>query len=203
MRGSLLLAASEVQKFHDGTAVFAVRTSLACADIGRIIRLLGGREGDDQRLPTSGCSVCEIGNFERSCRFMSAGCPEFHQAVVAEFMEQGYFIRHLKKMRALYAERRQFLAGALREIFGDGIAIISPAAGLHLVVQIKGSERLYGKIGALAHAKGLGLQPLSSWHMGSPSVDGLLLSFTNVVSRQAAQSLAIRLKTICAAAGEA
>jgi GntR family transcriptional regulator/MocR family aminotransferase len=143
--------------------------------------------------------LSEVSNFERASRFMSAGCPEFHQAVVAEFMEQGYFIRHLKKMRSLYAERREFLADALREVFGDGIAIVSPPAGLHLVVQIRGLGSPYSKIGELAHTEGLGLQPLSSWQMGSPSIGGLLLGFTNVTSRQTARSLCIRLKAICTA----
>ena len=146
--------------------------------------------------------LSEVGNFERASRFMSAGCPEFHQAVVAEFMEQGYFIRHLKKMRSLYAERREFLADALREVFGDGIAMVSPPAGLHLVVQIRGLGSLYSKFGELAHTEGLGLQPLSSWQMGSPSIGGLLLGFTNVASRQTARSLCIRLKAICTAVAD-
>jgi len=52
----------------------------------------------------------------------------------------------------------------------------------------------------LAQADGFGLQPLSLWHMEPPSIDGLLLGFTNLASRHMAQSFATRLKDICIAA---
>ena len=142
----------------------------------------------------------QIEAFERACRLASAGCPDFHQAVVADFMEQGYFIRHLKKMRALYAERRQLLVDAMHDAFGDGAEAISPAAGLHLVMQLPGHRTSAARIAALAQAEGFGLQPLALWHMGAQSVDGLLLGFTNVASKHMAASLAARLKDICTAA---
>ena len=41
------------------------------------------------------------------------------QRVVAEFMAAGYFARHLKRMRALYAARRGALADGLAAAFGD------------------------------------------------------------------------------------
>ncbi|MDL2401071.1 PLP-dependent aminotransferase family protein [Rhizobium mayense] len=142
----------------------------------------------------------EIEVFERACRVASAGCPEFHQAVIADFMEQGYFVRHLKKMRALYAERRQFLVDAMRDVFGDRATTNSPAAGLHLVMQFQGHRAPASRIAALAQAEGFGLQPLSLWHMGQQSNDGLLLGFTNLESRQTARSLVARLNDICMAA---
>ncbi|WP_241239364.1 PLP-dependent aminotransferase family protein [Xanthomonas sp. BRIP62409] len=45
------------------------------------------------------------------------------QATVAEFMEQGHFSRHLRKMRALYSQRRSYLVDALTDIFGSRMAI--------------------------------------------------------------------------------
>jgi GntR family transcriptional regulator/MocR family aminotransferase len=141
----------------------------------------------------------EIDVFERACRLMGSGCPELHQAVIADFIEQGYFIRHLKKMRMLYAERRQMLVDVMQEVFGDSARTISPPAGLHLVMQIDRHRASCKKIAALAHADGFGLHPLAFWHMGPQSVDGLLLSFTNLSSRPMAQSLVARLKAICIA----
>ena len=142
----------------------------------------------------------EVDRFERACRLGGAGCPVFHQAVIADFIEQGYFVRHLKKMRALYAERRQLLVDAMHDVFGDGAKAISPPAGLHLVMQFQGYRAPSIKVAALAQADGFGLQPLSLWHMEPPSIDGLLLGFTNLASRHMAQSFATRLKDICIAA---
>jgi GntR family transcriptional regulator/MocR family aminotransferase len=138
--------------------------------------------------------------FERTARLMHGGCPEFHQAVIAAFMEQGHFIRHLTRMRALYAERRQLLVDALHDVFGKQITVISPPAGLHLVVQFSGYQASSSKIAQLAQADGLGVQPLSAWHMQRPTIDGLLLGFTNVANKSAAQTLALRLEAICSEA---
>lgn len=142
----------------------------------------------------------EIDRFARACRLGSSGCPIFHQAVIADFIEQGYFVRHLQKMRALYAERREVLVEAMHDVFGDGAKAISPPAGLHLVMQFQGYRAPSSKIAKLAQAEGFGLQPLSLWQMEPQSVDGLLLGFTNLASRSMAQSFATRLKDICAAA---
>ncbi|MBB6482994.1 PLP-dependent aminotransferase family protein [Rhizobium lusitanum] len=142
----------------------------------------------------------QIDVFERACRLVSAGCPEFHQSVVADFIEQGYFIRHLKKMRSLYAERRQLLVDIMHDVFGDRVAAISPAAGLHLVVQFQGYRAPASRIAALARAEGFGLQPLSLWYMGPQSIDGLLLGFTNITTKAMAATLAARLRDICVAA---
>ena len=153
------------------------------------------------RLAYLGGPQSEIETFERACRAASAGCPEFHQAVIADFMEQGYFIRHLKKMRALYADRRQLLVDVMHDVFGDRVTAISPPAGLHLAMQFQGYRAPASQIAALAQAEGFGLQPLSLWHMGPQLIDGLLLGFTNLESREMAGSLARRLKDICIAAG--
>ncbi|TIX89921.1 PLP-dependent aminotransferase family protein [Rhizobium sp. P44RR-XXIV] len=142
----------------------------------------------------------EVEVFERACRVGGGGSPIFHQAVIADFIEQGYFVRHLKKMRSLYAERRQLLVDTMQDVFGDSARAISPAAGLHLVMQFDGYRASSANIAALAQADGFGLQPLSLWHMGPQSVDGLLLSFTNLASRHMAESFAVRLKALCTAA---
>jgi GntR family transcriptional regulator/MocR family aminotransferase len=52
------------------------------------------------------------------------------QAVLAEFISKGYFTRHLRQMRKLYAERRAALLEATRELPLD---IQSPPAGIHCV----------------------------------------------------------------------
>jgi GntR family transcriptional regulator/MocR family aminotransferase len=50
------------------------------------------------------------------------------QAMVAAFMQQGHFARHLRKMRQLYAIRRGYLVEALERVFGSSLHI-QPQAG--------------------------------------------------------------------------
>ncbi|MCA9874915.1 MAG: PLP-dependent aminotransferase family protein [Anaerolineales bacterium] len=56
--------------------------------------------------------------------------PILEQAVLTEFIEEGHFSRHLRKMRRLYAERRATLLEATQKL---PLEIISPEAGLHCV----------------------------------------------------------------------
>ena len=59
--------------------------------------------------------------------------PTAEQAVLADFIAEGHFLRHLRRMRALYAQRQAALVEeAGREL--AGLLDVSPAgAGMHLV----------------------------------------------------------------------
>lgn len=58
--------------------------------------------------------------------------PPFAQAVLADFLAEGHFGRHLRRMRALYAERRHALLGALASELGEDLEVIGANAGLDL-----------------------------------------------------------------------
>jgi GntR family transcriptional regulator/MocR family aminotransferase len=53
------------------------------------------------------------------------------------FMKYGYFERHIRKMRHMYAKKQQTLITAIHEHFGDNATIIGEKAGLHLLVHLK------------------------------------------------------------------
>ena len=60
------------------------------------------------------------------------GSGSLEQLALADFLTRGEFDRHLRRMRAVYRERRAVLLGALRQYAPD----LSPAgasAGLHVV----------------------------------------------------------------------
>jgi GntR family transcriptional regulator/MocR family aminotransferase len=57
-----------------------------------------------------------------------------HQAVLAEFIMDGYLTSHVRRMRALYGERRQILIDAITSRFGDALPVMGDEAGLHLVL---------------------------------------------------------------------
>ena len=63
-------------------------------------------------------------------RLIDIHSPVLEQAVLAEFMREGHFVRHLRRMRTLYAERRRALVEAVREL---PLEIDSAEAGIHCV----------------------------------------------------------------------
>lgn len=58
--------------------------------------------------------------------------PSLAQAVVADFMREGHFVRHLRRMRALYEERQALLIDAVRRELGDLLEIGPAEAGMHV-----------------------------------------------------------------------
>lgn len=56
------------------------------------------------------------------------------QTILARFMEEGYFDRHIRRMKNIYRKRREALVAALRRELPDA-NILGQAAGMHLVVE--------------------------------------------------------------------
>src|SRR6184192_2915223 len=59
--------------------------------------------------------------------------PVLEQAVLAEFITAGYFERHLRRMRALYAERQQVLLEEARRHLAGLVELAPSGAGLQCV----------------------------------------------------------------------
>jgi len=58
--------------------------------------------------------------------------PLIQQMVVADFITEGHFEQHLRRMRTLYAARQAVLVEAVEDTLGDDLRISSDKAGLHL-----------------------------------------------------------------------
>jgi GntR family transcriptional regulator / MocR family aminotransferase len=102
--------------------------------------------------------------------------PSLVQATLAEFLRAGHFARHLRKMRALYAERRSVLVASLEEELGDRLILLGDQAGMHLVAAFKDDvdDRLLAETAA---RQGLWTMPLSSCYLGPPARRGLVLGY--------------------------
>ena len=62
--------------------------------------------------------------------------PVLYQRSLTDFIREGHFARHIRRMRVLYAERRKRMVAALRREFDDSFEIVGAEAGLHLVLQL-------------------------------------------------------------------
>lgn len=122
-----------------------------------------------------------VDRFAEAVTSFSAGCGRFEQAVVASFMAEGHFARHLKRMRGLYTSRRAALAAALTEVFGDRLTVELGAGGMHLVAQPTNNISDL-KLVRLAERRGLALTlaAVSDHTIRAEAEPGLLLSFTNI-----------------------
>jgi GntR family transcriptional regulator / MocR family aminotransferase len=132
--------------------------------------------------------------FAQAAQTWSNGSPQIMQAVVADFMREGHFSRHLKKMRLLYARRRNMLAEALLKALGDEVRIDLQSGGMHLIARFDRWQERDEELGRRAQLAGLNCQPLSVRGTANFRDRGLLMGFTNIGSAVHAQQLARTLK---------
>ncbi|GLH43053.1 PLP-dependent aminotransferase family protein [Pseudomonas atacamensis] len=121
----------------------------------------------------------QVAAFERVSRALfSAGSPAITQALVAEFIVEGHFTRHIQRMRRLYSERRALTIEALERSLPNGLLVERSPGGMHLVLRLPEGV-IDTSLAEQLLAKGIAVQPLSRWSVSSRRQSGLLLSFTN------------------------
>ncbi|CAL1549077.1 unnamed protein product, partial [Lymnaea stagnalis] len=64
--------------------------------------------------------------------FNDAHSSVINQAILAEFISEGHFVRHVRRMRRLYEERQEILVREVQNKLGDFIEIEKSEAGMHL-----------------------------------------------------------------------
>jgi GntR family transcriptional regulator/MocR family aminotransferase len=62
------------------------------------------------------------------------------QATLARFITEGFFLSHIKRMRKIYSERRDFFIKQFNELLGDRFTLQVPEAGLNVVAWLKREE---------------------------------------------------------------
>lgn len=136
----------------------------------------------------------------RVARSMNAGSPTLLQAALADFIEQGHFARHLKRMRALYAERRVLIVRALERAFGERLIVELPPGGIQFAAQFaEGPGGPIDDVAVAARAReaGLAVLPLSIWYANGRTrrtPRGLVMGFANIVNASEAAALARTLR---------
>jgi GntR family transcriptional regulator / MocR family aminotransferase len=109
--------------------------------------------------------------------------PTLYQAVMTDFIREGHFARHIRRMRLLYAERRAALVEALRDNFGDTVEVIGSEAGMHLVALLsRGIDDV--TVSRKAAAKGISAMPLSMCYMKTQPRPGLILGYGGTTPAQ-------------------
>jgi GntR family transcriptional regulator / MocR family aminotransferase len=109
-------------------------------------------------------------------RATDLGPPSLSQEVLADFINEGHFERHIRRMRVLYKERRSMLVDYLRRELGAGGEVIGAEAGMHLTLLLPsaGSDH---EIALRAASQKLWLWPLSATYIGAAPRDGFILGF--------------------------
>jgi GntR family transcriptional regulator/MocR family aminotransferase len=123
------------------------------------------------------------------------------QAVVSEFMQQGHFAAHIRRMRQLYREQRDALAETLMRRAADRLDVAVPDQGMHLVAYLRDRWSDIA-IEAAAQRAGIVVRAISRFYRAARPRPGLMLGFSGF-PRQLIVPSAARLAALVARHGRA
>jgi GntR family transcriptional regulator/MocR family aminotransferase len=110
------------------------------------------------------------------CLAAGSSPPLLEQAVLTDFMVEGHFARHVRRMRALYDRRQQYFRGVAREMLGGLLDVPPIEAGMRLVGHLPPGVDDHAVRDAAA-ARGVIVESLSMHYLGPSARQGLLLGF--------------------------
>ena len=102
--------------------------------------------------------------------------PTLYQAALSDFISQGHFARHVRRMRVTYHKRRDALVDSIQRVLGHRLQIVNADAGMHLCAWL---QPRMDDVAVAKRAAERGLSPiaLSTCFAGSESQSGLVLGF--------------------------
>jgi GntR family transcriptional regulator/MocR family aminotransferase len=122
--------------------------------------------------------------------------PLLGQAVLCDFITEGHFGRHLRRMREVYAEQLSVLLESARQRLTGLLEISSIEAGLQTVGWLR--DGMDGEAAAkAAAARDVEVIPLGRYTRGRVAQEGLQLGFAAVGAREirrGVQELAVALE---------
>jgi len=114
------------------------------------------------------------------------------QHILAEFINKGHYVKHCKKIKKIYKERKDFLREALLKKFGDTIKIPENTGSTYLIVEPEFDVEI---IKTMSRANGLKVFSINSYIQGSENngfVDNkLILGIGELNRNQLAKSVEI------------
>ncbi len=107
---------------------------------------------------------------------MDQHSPAIDQATLARFLTEGFFLTHIKRMRKLYSDRRDFFIEQFNRLLGKYFTLEIPEAGLHFVAWVRQKEHM-PLITRVCTEIGIRPSPLSSCFMKAEPEPALTFGF--------------------------
>ena len=121
--------------------------------------------------------------FLQAKELVDRGAPTLTQAAVADFITEGHFERHLRRLRREYGQRRQILVQSLGQYLPDKVRYVAAEAGLHVMLFLPPGQD-ENKVIRDSAAAGIGVYPGAPYHLLQPAEPSILLGFSGLSEDQ-------------------
>ncbi len=130
-----------------------------------------------------------VSAFVAAKRLADFHAPFPNQAVLASFLREGHFERHVRRLRTAYRDRQVRLVDALKRALGPSVEVESADGALHVLVWLPdGWDDV--PIVRLAAAQGVDLRAMSEMAREMPVAKALVLGFGGLRERDLADGVA-------------
>ena len=111
------------------------------------------------------------------------------QAALANFIDDGAFARHVRKMNAVYQERHEMITGIISRDFADHLELVPSAAGLHIAAVARSSAQQIHIIAGKAASAGVQVQEFTQFTFEADPMAGLVLGYGAIATSQIAEGM--------------
>lgn len=112
------------------------------------------------------------------------------QSTLSEFIREGHYAAHIRRMRLLYARRRALLTQLIETHLGSEYVGDRSNAGLHMLLKLPAQVDDV-LLSAQILRKGVMVKPLSSYYLRPTAERGLLLGYASVEEGEIARAFAV------------
>jgi GntR family transcriptional regulator/MocR family aminotransferase len=117
--------------------------------------------------------------FIQAMQLVDRGAPTLTQAAVADFINEGHFERHLRRLRKVYGQRRKTLIQFIEKTMPGVVHYSNANAGLHVMLYLPVSYREEDVILKSVEA-GVRVYPGAPYHLQRPAPPSILLGFSGL-----------------------
>jgi GntR family transcriptional regulator/MocR family aminotransferase len=158
---------------HDGAALQALR-STGAADVVFYVGTFS-----NCMLPALRLGFLVAPDWALGVLVLATNCLDWHcstptQLAVAGFITDGHLARHIRKMRHIYAERREALLMSLREKFDDRLDPVPSLYGMHVTALARTTAVDLEKVAAGLLKNNVKLHTLRRYYLGPERTQGLV-----------------------------
>ncbi|EON73720.1 PLP-dependent aminotransferase family protein [Lysinibacillus sphaericus] len=115
------------------------------------------------------------------------------QLILADFIEQGLFEKHLAKMRTIYRKKQQALLTAISTYFSKEFKVIGEKSGLHIIIELPKRLSEYEGL-QRAQSAGINVYPCSTSFQHSSENAMIIIGYGGLSIQQIEEGIALLAK---------
>lgn len=123
-----------------------------------------------------------MSRYREELSFMICPVPTIEQKVLIKFIDEGYFARHLNRMRNIYRRKREVLVDCISR-YADRFKIIGADAGLHITVEVDNGMTEKELVESAADA-GVKVYGLSRYCSRERDINRILIGYADITEEE-------------------